>query len=313
MDKDQALKANQEMIKRIGLDKIQKLGFLGQGVNIFCLENIPDVDGHDKNVKDSFLAFGPKANVIVRQNEMQAWIDAIASLQPGFVGPRIHIINISMTGFNLELSREYVRLGGIVVCATGNGTVSDFSGWLHVIDVGRVYEDLRKASESASSSTLDLVCFNPWIPGSDSYFQQNGTSFASPSAGGGMSCLLGYWMSVGYTDNMRAYLLRHAEDIGAPGRDNQTGAGLIKFDLLDHVDFPVGKNIYQFKDLEPVKIDLGAQPFKVEGGLRNLVPIRHLLDAQNDWIKRTGKKISNLCPTWVPPKGDQGIVRVFID
>jgi len=261
---------NDIMLKHSGVDLFHVKGFKGQAMTGMVLENIPSNDGHEVAVKKSALESAPLANILIRQNEPKSWQEAIDSLHPDFKGDRIRVVNISMTGFSFDLSRQYVALGGVVVCATGNRVTSETSGWDHVIDIGRVYEgDFRKASESASSETLDLVSFNPYIQNLDgNWFQPNGTSFASPFVMGIVLCLLQYWDHIGYRGNVRDYLIKHAVDINEIGKDRQTGHGYVKVDFMNVIRLEIGGKAY-INDIEN-PIDVPAQ---IING-RTLVPLR---------------------------------------
>ncbi|HHW4415800.1 S8 family serine peptidase [Citrobacter freundii] len=161
----------------------------------------------------------------------------------------IKIINLSieLPGMNDKLQRAIARLtetGKIVVCAAGNngiGTITSPSSVVGVISVGAIDEVLNVWGGSASgianwasgeSVTFPTLC----APGikicaANSGGGQrllSGTSMAAPHVTGMIAMMLERQPELGVTD-IRTKLVAACCDIGLPGPDTRTGAGLASF------------------------------------------------------------------------------------
>jgi serine protease len=172
----------------------------------------------------------------------------------------VKVINLSLGGTDSRTLREAidraVAAGITVVAATGNENENsvEFPASLPtVIAVGAVDARKQRARYSNYGSGLDLVA-----PGGDvrrdddhdgfpdgvaqqtldpdavavgrydvfDYFLINGTSMAAPHVSAAAALL--YRQGITSPEAIRAALQQNAEDLGAPGRDDQYGYGLIR-------------------------------------------------------------------------------------
>jgi subtilisin family serine protease len=125
--------------------------------------------------------------------------------------------------------------GSLVVAASGNdgdrGNALTYPASLpHVLTVGATTRGNRTAFFSSRSRFVDLAA-----PGEDitiasarsaSYVRQSGTSFAAPFVAGAAAWV---WTARPELDNTQLFevMRRSATDIGAPGRDPESGFGLL--------------------------------------------------------------------------------------
>ena len=121
--------------------------------------------------------------------------------------------------------------GVLIVAAAGNsgGAVLYPAAYPGVISVGASDQQNNRASFSAFGERLDLLA-----PGVDilstwnglPYFTRSGPSMATPQVAG-VAALLAARSPGTPPAELRACLLRTARDLGAPGRDDATGWGLL--------------------------------------------------------------------------------------
>ncbi|CUP23918.1 Subtilisin NAT precursor [[Eubacterium] contortum] len=135
-----------------------------------------------------------------------------------------------------RMCRSLADEGIIIICAAGNygtgdnGSInvipSDYDSTISVIAVDN---NMQKASSSCYGSLKDISApgVNIWstIKGG-SYGNMNGTSMAAPEVAGvaAMMCSLNPELSV---EEVRTILQDTATDIGTPGYDIYTGAGIV--------------------------------------------------------------------------------------
>jgi subtilisin family serine protease len=121
--------------------------------------------------------------------------------------------------------------GVLVVAAAGNsgGAVVYPAAYPTVLSVGASDQSDQRAGFSAHGPRLDLLApgvdiLSTWIrlP----YFTRSGTSMAAPHVAGAAALLRAYAPHIAPAV-ARACLLHSASDLGAAGRDNDTGWGLL--------------------------------------------------------------------------------------
>ncbi|MGE5690645.1 MAG: S8 family peptidase [Pseudomonadota bacterium] len=163
-------------------------------------------------------------------------IEAAAANGPG-------VINLSVGGTtrsSLEELAVYdaVARGSVVVAASGNeresGDPPTYPASLpHVITVGAVDRDGAVTSFSSSSPGMDVVAPGeeivaaiPTSFAASGYGFVDGTSFASPIAAAALAWV---WTVRSDLDASQAaeLLRRSARDLGTPGRDDDSGFGLV--------------------------------------------------------------------------------------
>lgn len=135
-----------------------------------------------------------------------------------------------------EECRRLYEAGIIVICASGNHGISDYGSvsvipadYDNTISVIAVDGDNRRPDFSNYGNRKDISA-----PGGDiystmqngSYGRLSGTSMAAPfvTAAAAMLCSVDPSLT---TDSVRDILLKNATDIGAPGKDPETAAGLL--------------------------------------------------------------------------------------
>jgi hypothetical protein len=150
------------------------------------------------------------------------------------------VINLSLGGDTFEVVIQQaiataISKGLLVVAAAGNdgdaGNALTYPASLpHVLTVAATDEQNRVASFSSQSRFVDLSA-----PGQDmtvasaldqSWQQEDGTSFASPLVAGAAAWV---WTARPDLDASQLFevMRRSATDIGAPGRDDASGYGLL--------------------------------------------------------------------------------------
>lgn len=145
--------------------------------------------------------------------------------------------------------REVVSQGVLVVAAAGNkgpqaGTVVCPANLTEVVAVAATGPDGAVAWYSSRGSEVDLAApggsalgscdadvrtASPSASNPEDYPCAAGTSFAAPHVSGTAALVLSRWPSL-TPDQVRGKLQRAAEDIGEPGRDRDSGCGLLRAD-----------------------------------------------------------------------------------
>ena len=150
------------------------------------------------------------------------------------------------------LEKAY-KAGAVLVAASGNDAAS--GGYVagsiaypalnrYVLAVGSIENALGRSNFSDYGPKLDLVApgRNVWVLLGASIGQESGTSFSSPTVAGVAALLRSNGLSS--PDLIFARLLETAQDLGAAGRDDQTGNGLVRADLaLSGPDAALGYNV----------------------------------------------------------------------
>lgn len=151
-----------------------------------------------------------------------------------------HVINLSMGGTKdpavLRDAVLYAYSRGVtVVSAVGNYGSQVFypAAYPQVIAVAAVDQNAQPAAFSNAGPEVDVAA-----PGVDIYTTAmgggydlaNGTSFAAPFVAGQAALIIGLQGGTLPPDQVAAIITGTALDIAAPGRDDQTGAGLVQLD-----------------------------------------------------------------------------------
>lgn len=158
---------------------------------------------------------------------------------------QMDIINLSLgTSEDSQLLHDMVdkahNLGILVVASAGNsGTTSNTdqdtvnypAKYDSVIAVAAVDQYLNRADFSSTGSTVEVAAPGTYIlstyPG-DTHILMNGTSQAAPHVAGELALLMEKNPSA-TAANLRSLLTSYSVDLGAPGRDNLFGSGLVTF------------------------------------------------------------------------------------
>jgi Subtilase family len=175
---------------------------------------------------DSFLS----------SSEVIQGIETATSLGPG-------VINLSLgspvrSRFESNAILDAYGRGSIVVAAAGNdgesrSPLSYPANDAHVITVGSTNETDAVSSFSSRTWAMDVAAPGENIPAAvptsftpTGYATVDGTSFSAPIVSGALAWI---WTVRGDLDNTQLFeLIRtSARDVGAPGRDPETGFGII--------------------------------------------------------------------------------------
>ena len=150
------------------------------------------------------------------------------------------VINCSFSGFNasaIEAAAKYARGKGALVCfAAGNSGVNMTTGYpdtTNIVVVGATTSSETLTSWSNYGKPIDVVA-----PGlnimtttmGSGYATVSGTSFSSPIVAG-LAALV-YSVNPNFTpDDVEQIIKSTAKDLGAAGKDNTFGYGLVQADL----------------------------------------------------------------------------------
>ncbi len=182
---------------------------------------------------------------------------------------RVHVVNLSVAGPDNEVVRRAVERalgqGLILVAAAGNWGRADRpaypAAYDAVIAVTAVSADRRIYSHANRGAYVDFAApgVRIWTAVPDGGRFQSGTSFASPY----VSALAGLAVAAGAArtpNELRTVLREEAVDLGAPGRDDVYGWGLVsakpscretpRREQSLHLEFRrMGENPHQLKQL----------------------------------------------------------------
>ncbi len=149
-----------------------------------------------------------------------------------------HIINLSLGDPSFSpLLRDVVRYandaGVLVVAAAGNEGNGDvfFPARLdHTVAVAAVDDFGRIATFSNWGSSVDIaapgIAILSLSPG-NTYVERSGTSMSTAHVSGAAALVLARWPHLN-PEQLRSALMHEALDIGSPGWDTRTGAGLLQ-------------------------------------------------------------------------------------
>ncbi|TCK01328.1 UNVERIFIED_ORG: minor extracellular protease Epr [Anoxybacillus amylolyticus] len=167
---------------------------------------------------------------------------------------RMDIVNISLaTSVDSPtlktMVQEMANKGMLLVASSGNvGTMEETQDsvlyparWDEVIAVGAVDEQMKRTWFSSAGPSLDVVAPGENIVSTAkdgiSYVAKTGTSQAAPHVSG-MLALLKQEYPTFTASQLRQELVKQAQDLGATGRDDWYGYGLVQW--LKQVQIPEG-------------------------------------------------------------------------
>jgi hypothetical protein len=208
------LKENDAVRKLLNVDVWHKAGYTGKGVTIVLLDGegkardnmksfYTDVlgkqkeIGHASNVGFSSHEFGPDAKALMFSSthdfdEALAWVKANKD--------EVDLINVSLAGIGGKETPQYLayeELGIPMICASGNDDYEDKISYPAAYDftiaIGATNRDgTTVAGYSNEGAGLDAVVpSGVYIQRDDGYtWAVNGTSFASPTVCGMLSCYI---------------------------------------------------------------------------------------------------------------------------
>ncbi len=160
---------------------------------------------------------------------------AMAKALDWIVGERVHVINLSIAGGSnkvLELAFKKAALSKtVMIAAAGNWGSADRpafpAAFDDVVAVTAVGEDRLVYSEANTGPYIDFAApgVKIWtaVPGGGKY--QSGTSFATPFVAA--LAALEVASTRGDTNAVRVSLAKQSADLGAPGKDDVFGFGLV--------------------------------------------------------------------------------------
>ena len=221
------------------------------------------------------------------------------------------VINLSLGGDQKEgpieqAIYEAVRKGTLVVASSGNsGSDGNPLGYPasipHVLTVGATDASNEVASFSSRSRFVDLSAPGVAIPMATAigkgWTTGDGTSFSAPLVSGAAAWV---WTVRPDLDASQLFevMRRSAVDIGAPGRDDAAGFGLLNVPAALGFPAPVRDPLEPNDDVEFVKVsgfsDTSVPPLTTPG--RRTTAIRARIDAVEDprdvyrvWLPRNGR------------------------
>lgn len=181
------------------------------------------------------------------------------------VNQGVKIINLSLGGPSInsimrDAIKHAVDSGVIVVASSGNdgdSTINYPAAYDGVISVGSIDESKMISSFSSFNTYVDFV-----TPGSQivttsrtgGYVLVNGTSFSSPYLAGVIGLIWSYNPTLTSTD-IYQLLQTYAEDLGAVGKDNYYGYGLVKaYQSMTYDTFTVSFETFDGTFIEPLEV-----------------------------------------------------------
>jgi hypothetical protein len=222
-------------------------------------------------------------------SEIVAGITAAARGGPG-------VINLSLGGARDDVIEQAVSEawagGSLIVAAAGNdgdsGNMLTYPAALpHVLTVGATDRTSAPASFTSASRFVDLAAPGAGVLVASArqggWVESSGTSFAAPLVAGAAAWV---WTARPDLDNSQLFevMRRSARDIGAPGRDVQSGFGLLNVQAALSVAAPARDPLEPNEDVEYVKpggfFETGVQPLTAPGRDRGTIAAR--LDRNED-------------------------------
>jgi subtilisin family serine protease len=199
----------------------------------------------------------------------------------------VGVINLSLGSGDRSTSieqavNEAVRRGSLVVAASGNdgdeGNPLTYPAALpHVLTVGATNRANVVAGFSSRSRFVDLAAPGDditvaWTPPPD-YQAGDGTSFAAPLVSGAAAWV---WTVRPELDNTQLFevLRRSATDIGPPGRDLDSGFGLLNVPAALAAEPPPRDPLEPNEDLDDVRPGFGLPALTTKRVARALVTAR---------------------------------------
>ena len=226
------------------------------------------------------------------------------------------VVNLSLGGEQKEdpieqAVYEAVRKGTLVVAASGNsGEEGNPLGYPasipHVLTVGATDASNSIASFSSRSPFVDLAAPGVGIPIATAlgkgWRTGDGTSFSAPLVSGAAAWI---WTVRPELDAGQLFeiMRRSAVDIGAPGRDDAAGFGLLSVPAALAYPAPLRDPLEPNDDIEFVKVggfyDTSVPPLTTPG--RRSTTVRARIDAVEDprdvyrvWLPRNGRFTATL-------------------
>jgi Subtilase family len=222
-------------------------------------------------------------------SEIVAGITAAARGGPG-------VINLSLGGARDDVIEQAVSEawagGSLIVAAAGNdgesGNTLTFPAALpHVLTVGATDRASAPASFTSASRFVDLAAPGAGVLVASArqggWVESSGTSFAAPLVAGAAAWV---WTARPDLDNSQLFevMRRSARDIGAAGRDAQSGFGMLNVQAALSLTAPARDPLEPNEDVEFVKpggfFETGLQPLTAPGRDRGTIAAR--LDRNED-------------------------------
>lgn len=182
------------------------------------------------------------------------------------------VINVSFTGGasagNEVAARDIKASGGLLFWASGNANAWVPGKQPNLIIVGSTTSSDNRSSFSNFGPSLDIVAPGSGVRStqiSGGYGNSSGTSFASPIAAG-VGAMIFSANPLLRPDDVQDILFRSADDLGAPGYDEQFGWGRVN--TFNAVSMAVG---YTARTPLPLVADFGSDawqgPLDAAGGV----------------------------------------------
>ena len=206
-------------------------------------EAVQDLNGHGTHVAGTVAEGMPEAATLLVIRAADAGsssgdlhLDNILSAIDYAMEHDADIINMSFGASDyIEVLDDYLQAAAarnvISVAASGNNGKRGIlypANFDEVIAVGAVRDDLTRAATSNYGASLDYVAPGANIKSINGV--RSGTSMATPHVAAAVGVLKSYNQMIG-VDEVRELLAGHMRDLGAAGRDEEYGYGMI--DLLD--------------------------------------------------------------------------------
>ena len=148
------------------------------------------------------------------------------------------VVNMSLGGGGYLQSfqdkvNELHEAGMVIVAAAGNGGSSSRfypASYDHIISVAALDSNQNRASFSQFNDRVDLAAPGVSVRSTcigNSYCSKSGTSMASPHVAGVVALVWSHFPNVNHTQ-INDVLEKTAKDLGAAGRDNFYGHGLVQ-------------------------------------------------------------------------------------